>query len=174
MGGAGAEPLSLGLSPDTEETMMDTINFARELPVDMMKFGISIAFPGTAMFNNYVKQDLVKSYDWDEYFIYTSQPLFNHAKLSYATIKRYMEIAHRKAIFQNPKFWLRRLWRGIRTGEFFWDAYYALQYFSKPTISGKVGTEYYARERWPVHSYAKAPPVPAQYQTVRKHLERAI
>jgi anaerobic magnesium-protoporphyrin IX monomethyl ester cyclase len=164
----------LGLSPDTEETMMDTINFARELPVDMMKFGISIAFPGTAMFNNYVKQDLVKSYDWDEYFIYTSQPLFNHAKLSYATIKRYMEIAHRRAIFQNPKFWLRRLWRGIRTGEFFWDAYYAVKYFSKPTISDKVGTVYYARERWPVHSYVQAPPVPAQYQTVRKQLERAL
>lgn len=162
----------LGLSPDTEGTMMDTINFARELPVDMMKFGISIAFPGTAMFNNYVKQGLVKSFDWDEYFIYTSQPLFNHAKLSYGTIKRYMEIAHRKAIFQNPKFWLRRLWRGIRTGEFFWDAYYALKYFSLPTISAKVGTAYYARDRWPVHCYKQSPPAPAQYQTVRKRLER--
>ena len=40
----------LGLSPDTEETMMDTINFARELPVDMMKFGISIAFAASSFF----------------------------------------------------------------------------------------------------------------------------
>jgi anaerobic magnesium-protoporphyrin IX monomethyl ester cyclase len=161
----------LGLSPDSEKTMMDTIDFARRLPVDMMKFGISIAFPGTAMFNNYVKQGLVRSFDWDEYFIYTSQPLFNHAKLSYETIKRYMELAHRQAIFFNPSFLLRRFWRGIRTGEFFWDAYYALKYFSKPTISTQVGTAYYARDRWPRHSFSTSPPTPANYQVVRRHTQ---
>ena len=140
----------------------------------MMKFGISIAFPGTAMFNDYVKQGLIKSFDWDEYFIYTSQPLFSHAKLSYETIKRYMEIAHRKAIFLNPRFWLRRFWRGIRTGEFFWDLYYGLKYFSKPTISTKVGTIYYARARWPEHPFHQSPPAPATYQVVRRHAEIAL
>ena len=79
--------------------MMDTINFARELPVDMMKFGISIAFPGTAMFNNYVKQGLVRSYNWDEYFIYTTKPLFTHPVLSYETIQKFVKLAHRQAIF---------------------------------------------------------------------------
>ena len=35
----------LGLSPDTEESMLDTIEFARALELDMLKFGITIAFP---------------------------------------------------------------------------------------------------------------------------------
>jgi anaerobic magnesium-protoporphyrin IX monomethyl ester cyclase len=157
----------LGLSPDTEASMMDTINFAREIPVDMMKFGLSIAFPGTAMFNKYAADGLIRSYDWDEYFIYTSQPLFSHPKLSYETIAKYLKIAHRKAIFQNPSFWARRVLRGIRTGEFFWDAYYGIQYFTKPTISGETRTRYYAKDRWPQHRFDQKPPTPAQYQVVR-------
>ena len=44
----------LGLSPDTEETMEDTIDYARQLPLDMLKFGITIAFPGTPMFKDYL------------------------------------------------------------------------------------------------------------------------
>lgn len=145
----------LGLSPDTEETMTDTINFASKLPVDMMKFGITIAFPGTPMFNEYVSKGLIKSYDWDEYYVYTSKPLFAHKFLSYETIQKYVRMAHRKAIFLNPSFWVRRLMRGIKTGEFFWDIYYALKYFSKPTVSEAQVSPYYAKERWPHYDFTK-------------------
>ena len=42
----------VGLSADTKETMDETIEFARTIPVDMMKCSICIAFPGTKMFND--------------------------------------------------------------------------------------------------------------------------
>jgi anaerobic magnesium-protoporphyrin IX monomethyl ester cyclase len=158
----------LGLSPDTEDTMMDTINFAQALPVDMMKFGITIAFPGTPMFNEYVKKGLIRSYDWDEYFIYTTKPLFAHKVLSYETIQKYVKLAHRKAILFNPSFWIRRLIRGIKTGEFFWDVYYALQYFSKPIVSKAKTSPYYAKERWPQYNFVKTAPSVAQHMTVHR------
>ena len=158
----------LGLSPDTESTMMDTVNFARDLPVDMMKFGITIAFPGTAMFNEYAKRGLIRSYEWDEYFIYTSQPLFSHRTLSYETIQNFVKYAHRRAIFFNPAFWWRRFVRGIRTGEFFWDAYYAIQYFSRPTVTKAVKSYYYARERWPTFDFVGSLQRAADHQVVRR------
>ena len=98
----------LGLSPDTEESMLDTIEFARALELDMLKFGITIAFPGTPMFNDYARENLIKSYEWDEYHIYTERPLFAHRYLNYETILRYMSIAYRRAILTNPSF----IWRG--------------------------------------------------------------
>ncbi|WP_216635751.1 B12-binding domain-containing radical SAM protein [Magnetospirillum moscoviense] len=158
----------LGLSPDTEETMRDTIEFASKIPVDMMKFGLSIAFPGTPMFNSYVADGLVKSYDWDEYFIYTDKPLFSHRHLTLDVIQKYMDLAYKKCILYNPGFIARRLLRGIRTGEFFWDMYYAIKFFFMPAIGKSVTSVYYARDRWPRWDFHNNPPKPAQYQTVHK------
>jgi anaerobic magnesium-protoporphyrin IX monomethyl ester cyclase len=158
----------LGLSPDTEESMNDTIEYARSLPLDMAKFGLTIAFPGTPMFQDYWKQGLIRSFDWDEYFIYTSQPLFSHKHLTYETIQRFMDYAYRRAILFNPGFVVRRLWRGLRTGEFFWDLYYSFKFFSMPTVSNAVETAYYAKDRWPVYDFTNAPISKSEYQIVGK------
>lgn len=155
----------LGLSPDTEESMLKTIEFARVLELDMLKFGIAIAFPGSPMFNDYIDKGLVKSYDWDGYHIYTEQALFAHPYLDYKTILRYMKIGYRKAILTNLGFIYRRLLRGLRTGEFFWDAYYGLKFaFMPTTASASEAIQYYANDRWPQHDFALHPPKPASYQ----------
>lgn len=161
----------LGLSPDTEATMTDTIEFARHIPVDMMKFGLAIAFPGTPMFNAYVAKGLIRSYDWDQYFIYTDKPLFAHEQLTYDTIQEYARMAYRKCILFNPGFIYRRLMRGFRTGEFFWDMYYAVRFFMMPAVGKMTKSIYYARDRWPTWNFLARPPKPAAYQIVRK--ERA-
>ena len=162
----------LGLSPDTEETMLDTIEFARTLPVDMMKFGITIAFPGTSMFADYVKNGLIRRLRLGRVFHLHDQAAVRHKTLSYETIQDYVKLAHRKAIFQNPSFWARRIMRGIRTGEFVWDAYYALQYFSRPTVSEALATRYYAPERWPRYDFFKSKPTIAAHQVVRQEKRR--
>ena len=158
----------LGLSPDTKDSMNDTIEFARSIPLDMMKFGISIAFPGTKMFNDYVKENLVRSFDWDEYMIYTDQDLFAHKNLTYKTIQLYMEKAYKRCILYNPGFWIRRFIRGIKTGEFFWDFYYAMKFFFMPTTGSGTKSNYYAKDRWPIYNFKVTPPKPAKYQIVRK------
>ena len=159
----------LGLSPDTEKSMNDTIDFARSIPLDMMKFGVAIAFPGTKMFNDYVEKGLVRSFNWDEYMIYTDQDLFAHKNLSYKIIQKYMEKAYRSCILFNPSFWIRRFIRGIKTGEFFWDAYYAVKFFFMPTTGSEKKSKYYAQSRWPKWDFRKTPPKAANYHIVRKN-----
>jgi len=158
----------MGLSPDTEATMEETIDYARKIPVDMMKFGIAIAFPGTPMFNEYVKKDLIRSYDWDMYFIYTDQALFAHEHLTYDTIRVFMGRAYRRAILFNFGFILRRLRRGFITGELFWDIFYGLKFFLMPPVSSAMNSDYYAQDRWPKWNFNESPPNPSHFQIVRK------
>lgn len=158
----------LGLSPDTEETMRDTIEFARRLPLDMLKFGITIAFPGTPMFSDYAAKGLVRSFDWDDYHIYTERPLFNHPTLSYDTVLSCVSRAYREAILLNPAYIARRLRRGMRTGEFFWDAYYFLKFVSMPATNRGHSIQYYASHRWPMCDFQKRSLRPVDYQVVKK------
>jgi anaerobic magnesium-protoporphyrin IX monomethyl ester cyclase len=159
----------LGLAEDTEDTMNDTIEYARALPLDMLKFGVTIAFPGTIMFDRYVKKGLVRSYDWDQYFAFTDEALFNHEHLSYDTIKRYMTKAYQRAMLFNPEFAFRRLLRGFRTGEFFYDAWYAIRMYFLPASSAGVQSAYYAKERWPHYDFWSHPP---EYVGVLKPLKQ--
>lgn len=158
----------LGLTADTEATMMDTINFARALPLDMMKFGRTIAFPGTDMFNRYHAQGIIKSYNWDDYFMYSNKTLFSHEHLSKETIERYTDIAYKKALLYNPGFIWRRLVHGLRTGGFFWDVYYALKFYFMPSLSTPIPSRYYAPERWPQYDFQGKPLSRLTYQVVRK------
>ena len=158
----------VGLSGDTEKTMQETIDFARTLPVDMMKCSICIAFPGTKMFNHYVDKGLIRSFDWDEYMTYTAKDLFAHENLSFKTIQYYMKKFYYRCILFNPRFIIRRLLRGILTGDIFRDAYYALKFYRLPTTGNKFTINYYAKERWPKYDFKNDPPQPALYQVVRK------
>ena len=157
----------LGLTGDTETTMTDTIEFARSLaPMDLLKFGTAIAFPGTDMFNNYAEKGLVKSYDWDNYFVYTNQDLFTHESLSYKTIQNYMKKAYRRAITFNPRFALQRLYRAITTGQLLNEIYYAFKFLTNP-VADKTESTYYGKGRWPVYDFKSNPPTRLPYLEVK-------
>ena len=121
------------------------------------------------MFNNYMKKDMIRSSDWDEYFMYSDKRLFTHERLTYETIQQFMAKAYRRCILVNPSFILRRLIRGFRTGEFFWDAYYAVNFFLMPSVGKSIRSTYYARDRWPEWDFRANPSTPAQYQIVGKN-----
>ena len=61
--------------------------------------------------------------------------------------------------------------RGIRTGEFFWDAYYGVKFALLPaTGDSKQSIAYYAKDRWPRHDYLAHPLIIVDYQkAARKH-----
>lgn len=160
----------MGLSSDTEVSLDDTIKYAKSLELDTMVFGIAIAFPGTKMFNDYKEGELIRSFNWDEYHGRTSASLFSHKRLSHEDILSHVEKAHREAIIMNPKFILRRLIRGFKTGEFFWDVYYGLKFISAPSVGAEAQYAYYAKERWPQIDYTKERLFPRQYQISRKHI----
>jgi anaerobic magnesium-protoporphyrin IX monomethyl ester cyclase len=166
----------LGLSPDTEATMQDTIDYASTLPLDMMKFGIAIAFPGTKMFKDYREKNLIRSYNWDDYFIYTTKTLFGHPNLTYEKVQEYMAKAYRKAIFGNPKFIVRRLWRGVKTLEFFWDLYYFFKMMKAPAINEQThSANYFMKDKWPKFDFVNEkitffPVRPASNKITDEHL----
>ena len=139
----------------------------------MMKFGISIGFPGTPMFTNYLRKGLIKSFDWDDYHIYTERPLFAHETLNYDTILKYIHQAYRRAVLFNPSYIARRALRGARTGEFFWDLYYFLRFVTMPSTNKAVRARYFAEDRWPVVDFHQAPPKPSTYQKVSRQQKDA-
>jgi anaerobic magnesium-protoporphyrin IX monomethyl ester cyclase len=143
----------LGLSADTEATIEDTIAYARSLELDTMLFGITIAFPGTKMFNDYAREGLIRSFNWDDYYAWTSEPLFNHRHLSHETVQQYMKVAYRRVILTNPGFLWRRTVHGVKTRSLFWDLYYGLKFLTLPAATEKAGYDYYARDRWPRHDF---------------------
>ena len=154
----------LCLSPDTEATMHDTIEYARSLELDLVKFGVTIAFPGTQMFEQYRQAGLIRSYDWDQYQIYTNRPPFVHRQLTEGTVTRFMALAYRRAMLTNLRFILRRLKQGLRTGQFLWDAWYIVKFTLRPATGTQGETGYYAPDRWPTHDYALAQPPARTYQ----------
>lgn len=159
----------LGLAADTEETMEDTIRFASELPLEMIKFGRTVAFPGTEMFNRYHAQGIIQSYNWDDYYTYSNESLFTHSHLSRETVARYTQIAYKRAVLFNAKFIWRRLTHGLRTGAIFWDFYYVLKFLFMPSLSTKISSHYYARDRWPQYEFHGQTPSRTNYQVVRKN-----
>ena len=160
-----------GLSADTHESLGDTIEFARTLELDTMVFGIAIPFPGTKMFNDYIREGLVRSFNWDDYHARTAVNLFAHRRLTHDDIQLHLKPAHREAILANPAFLIRRIRRGFRTGEFFWDLYYGAKYVFAPSASPQADHKYYAQARWPQNDFAQPLHI-REYQVA--HYKRGI
>ena len=161
----------LGLSPDTEATMHETIEFARELPLDMLKFGIAVAFPGTPMFKGYLEEGMVKSFEWDDYHIYSERPLFSHRNLTYETVLKFVSYAYKRVILYNPGYIARRAIRGVRTGDFFWDIYYFLKFISMPSTNKGTPVDYYAKDRWPKFDFSAREINLSEYRVAHRKLQ---
>lgn len=157
----------VGLSHDTEETIEETIDYARKLPLDILKFMISIPFPGTPMFKDYFDEGRIRSFDWDDYHMDTQHLLYTHRSLSHQAILDFMKRAYRRCVLFNPAYIVRRLIRGIRTGEFFWDMFYFIKYLSLPSTTATTPFRYYARDRWPEFKFPGATLKLSDYQVFR-------
>lgn len=140
-----------GLSADTPETMMETINYAKQVEVDVMKFGITVPFPGTPMFDELHRLGRLKTYDWDNYNVYNeANSLMDHPKLEWGTIKHYYHKAYVDCYYKNPSYISRRFIRSIKTLEFFWDAYFFIRFWFMLSSRPKTPeSENYAfRHKW--------------------------
>ncbi len=151
---AGLEPngfFLVGLTGDTPETMQDTIDFARSVPLDTMKCGICVPFPGTPMFHDLQEQGRIKTLDWDAYTVYNEADLiFEHPTLDWGTIREYFKRFYVQAYFRNPRYLARRLRYMFRTGEIFWNVWYTLKFMVMLWGPRKAPAEerYEFEDRW--------------------------
>ncbi|MBS3095470.1 cobalamin-dependent protein [Candidatus Woesearchaeota archaeon] len=86
----------LGLPADTRESMQDTINFAKELNLDKVKFAITTPFPGTMLYYEYEKKGLIKLRDWSYYLLHEQEKIYQHPNLNVDEIKKFYEKAYRE------------------------------------------------------------------------------
>jgi anaerobic magnesium-protoporphyrin IX monomethyl ester cyclase len=167
----------LGLSADTESTMCDTINFARKIPVDVMKFGITVPFPGTPMFTNMTRTGNIKTYNWDDFNVYNeTSVIFDHPSLSWESIQSHYRKAYIKCYYLNPRYVFRRLIRSVRLGEVGMDVGLMVRFLPMLlTRPEAIGPEKYAyRDRWQPLNISRDDINSYPVQQVRKLGEKTV
>jgi radical SAM superfamily enzyme YgiQ (UPF0313 family) len=72
----------IGNLGETEETMEETINFAKKANTDYAQFLIAIPYPGTALYDEIKKNGKLFINDWDQYGQYESSACFEYGNLT--------------------------------------------------------------------------------------------
>lgn len=97
----------LGLPGDTEETMQETINFAKELDPDIAAFSITIPYPGTEIYQEAIRTGEIKKVSFENYIPYETRRLpFVPKGLTAKAIIAYQGRAYREFYFR-PKIFFR-------------------------------------------------------------------
>lgn len=94
-----------GLPGDTEETMRDTIEFAKSLDLTLAKFHVAVPFPGTEFWSFLVENRYLKSTNFQSYAIHLD-PVYEYPHLSSETILKYYRTAY-KEFYLRPQYLLR-------------------------------------------------------------------
>lgn len=106
----------IGLPGETKESMQDTINLAKELPLDLAKMSILIPLPATPIFEEWDKKGYIKTKQWDKFSFYIAPTeIYNHPVLSWEEILKYYNKFYHQFYFR-PSFVWRRLRNSIKNG----------------------------------------------------------
>ncbi len=151
---AGLEPngfFMVGLMPDTEASMRDTIDYAKRVRLDAMKCGICVPYPGTPMFHALHDEGRIKTLDWDAYTVYNkAEAIFDHPTLPWPSITSAFDRFYREVILKNPRYLGRRLRYLVRNGELKENLGFTRQFlrslFQKETVDSPEAYAY--ADRW--------------------------
>jgi len=108
-----------GLPDETEDDMQKSIEFAKKLKPDIVKFDIMIPLPSTPIFEEW-KDKYIVSENWDDYGFYKEEKVYNHPNLSWETIKEYSHKSY-KTFYLSPNFIIRRIFISFKNGTFLKD-----------------------------------------------------
>lgn len=99
----------LGLPGEDEESIKNTINFAKKIDPDVVKFHILKPFPGTEVYNDFLEQGLILDRNFDNYGIHTP-PVHRLPNLSAEDILEWQKQAYQKFYFR-PSILLEQMLR---------------------------------------------------------------
>lgn len=106
----------IGLPGETEETMQQTIDFAKSLPLDMAKLTITIPLPATDLYNEYVANNQMLTLDWNQFNMYSAaRDLYKHDSLEWDVIEKYYKKFYR-SFYWRPKYIIYRFFKDLRDG----------------------------------------------------------
>mgnify|MGYP001578602036 CR=1 FL=1 len=107
----------IGLPTETENDILSSISFARKLDPDYVKFAITLPFPGTEMFDEMVKSNRIKSFNWPDYNFSAPRNVYEHDTLSWRQIEYFYAKCHRD-FYLRPAYIMKSLYRSIKNGQF--------------------------------------------------------
>lgn len=102
----------IGFPDDNEETMRETISFARELNLDIAHFHILKPYPGSQIYLEMMKENLIDNLDFENYGMY-SFPVHHTKFVSSKRIFAYQKMAYR-SFYLRPKAIINQF-KAIRT-----------------------------------------------------------
>ena len=97
----------LGFVQDNDETINNTINYAKKLNTLEAQFCIMTPFPGTKLYNTLSNR--LTTEDWTRYTEYHSVVKLDH--LTAQEVEKYRDIAYRKYYFRPS--WLLKYWKNL-------------------------------------------------------------
>ncbi|MBU1946373.1 MAG: B12-binding domain-containing radical SAM protein [Nanoarchaeota archaeon] len=102
----------LGLPGETKELSLKTIEFAKELDADFVKFNLAVPYPGTEMYDQAVKEGTLKSMDWELYTSFSAMtgfdPVYTPKGMSKEDLMDIQKLAIRKYYFR-PHYIIKHL-----------------------------------------------------------------
>lgn len=102
----------IGLPGETKETARQTIDFAKKLNPDYVKFNLAVPYPGTELYDEAVKKGLLKSRDWERFTSFSSmtgyEPIFTPEGMITADLMKLQKQALKEFYFR-PSYILKRL-----------------------------------------------------------------
>ncbi|MFZ5366473.1 MAG: B12-binding domain-containing radical SAM protein [Patescibacteria group bacterium] len=109
----------LGLPGETEQTLRETIEFAKSLPLEAANFTIATPYPGTDLWFQAKKEGFLKNVSYDKLLVNLPEKLyFVPEGLNARLLKDYERVAY-KEFYRNPKFILRQLGQIESWSEFY-------------------------------------------------------
>ena len=90
----------VGSLDETRETMMETLDFAIDLDIDLMQLNISTPYPGTALYKELVEKGMLRHKDWNTYG--QEEIVYNQLHLTDKDIYDFITYAYRK-FYLRPK-----------------------------------------------------------------------
>jgi radical SAM superfamily enzyme YgiQ (UPF0313 family) len=102
--------LMIGSPGETPQTIRQTINLARKLKLDFAQFSVTTPFPGTELYQLYIK-DKQREIPWES-FVYSGAdsqmaPVFDSGSLSRNDLKYWTRRAYRKFYLRPAYIWQR-------------------------------------------------------------------
>ncbi|MDD5166171.1 MAG: radical SAM protein, partial [Candidatus Omnitrophica bacterium] len=102
----------LGLPQDTEDSCRDTINFAKEINPDLVKFNVATPYPGSRFFEDFIKERTISRPEtltsWADWTV-SSGDLFYIPKGIDSDTLRYLQRMAMLSFYIRPKIILRHL-----------------------------------------------------------------
>ena len=92
---------------ETKQTMLDTINFAKELDLDTATFHISVPFPKTEYWDIIKKEGSITASKWRDYIAYGSV-IFNHGDINPELLIKIQKKAYR-SYYLRPKMVIKQI-----------------------------------------------------------------